>query len=129
MEGNNNKRAREEEQERKKSDGEKEEETNQSSKRAKLDTEQYEDEGKSEGGLRERLRRTCWVPEVAPAHQPVETDHQTADAADEGCFFLLTNHSTFVGKLKFGGYKQMRRKLPNDWRSRRPGSSSTTGPT
>jgi hypothetical protein len=86
MEGNNNKRAREEEQERKKSDGEKEEETNQSScKRAKLDTEQYEDEDKSEGGLRERLRRTCWVPEVAPAHQPAE--HQTADAADEGFFF------------------------------------------
>jgi hypothetical protein len=76
MEGN--KRAREEEEERKKSDGEKE--TNQSTKRAKLDTQPEENEGKSEGGLRERVRRTCWVPVVEPAHQPAAGDEGVLSA-------------------------------------------------
>ncbi len=87
MEG---KRAREEEEERKKSDGEKE--TNQSTKKAKLDTEPDEDEGKSEGGLRERLRRTCWVPEVQPAHQPAGDEGvSSADHNQFPRFCFLTN--------------------------------------
>jgi hypothetical protein len=89
MEG---KRAREEEEERKKSDGEKE--TNQSTKKAKLDAEPDEDKGKSEGGLRERLRRTCWVPAVEPAHQP---------AGDEGVLSADLTNSRVWAKLKFWG--------------------------
>ncbi len=128
MESKDRKRTREEEEEelegtKKKAKTEDVEKSEVNEKNEDEDENGEEAEETEKAPLRELLRRTCWLPEVAPACAVPAGSSEGAQSPCESIDLELDlRPNLFISFL----FEQMR---PRDWRSRRLSSGSTTGPT
>jgi hypothetical protein len=132
MESKDRKRTREEEEEvsveEKELEGTKKkaktEDVEKSEANEKNEDEDEDDEAeeKEKGPLRELLRRTCWLPEVAPAYDvpagSSEGDRSKQLVPSPSYLDLTKSIHVFIEQM-----------MPKDWPSRRLSSGSTTVPT